>query len=423
MNTPELELIGLVINYPHLAADLASIDKEAFEGEFERACHQSIIHLFKTEQDLDEYSIAQGIFNSTDIKTDIVLSKLGDAISSTGFEDNYQTVKKHLLNKKEQKDLKKLLIEATWKLDNGVNHNEVADGVLSAIISKPPVTNIISIKDASEMFFKRLEGVEKGQIKKIYTGLKKLDEHLGGIEPPDTVYIAARPSMGKTSLATRFLNNIAMSNKDQNNLIFSLETNAPRIAEKIHCQRTGVLQEKFINGGFDAEDWDRITKSAAEISHYNNILISEQTDITAEDVLAEGIKLNAQKKVGSVFLDFLQLLKSLPGAWSREREVAEQSRLMKVMAKKLGCPVFVLSQLNRSLESRTNKEPQLSDLRDSGSIEQDADIILFIYRDEMYNKDTEEKGIAQIIIAKNKRGRTGRVKVGWDGATTRFYDL
>jgi replicative DNA helicase len=320
-----------------------------------------------------------------------------------------------------------LIDQAAIRLDRGNSFVSVNNFLIGSIISLSERSRVksgfIDIKDASKKLFERMEAISKGEVKKIYTGLRDLDKHLGGIEEPDVIIIAARPSMGKTSLATRFLSHISKSDKEKDNLIFSLETSDMRIAEKLHCQNTRIQQYKFNNCGLDQGDWDRLSKSMDDYSGINNILISDRVNISEKDVLAECIKHSYKKPVGSFFLDYLQLLKSPPGAWSREREVSEQSRIMKVIAKELNCPAFILSQLNRALESRSDKEPTLSDLRDSGSLEQDADIILFIYRDEVYNKDSEWRGKAKIIIAKNKRGKTGFVVVGWNGETTSFYDL
>ncbi|MBU2019989.1 MAG: hypothetical protein KJ941_10120, partial [Bacteroidetes bacterium] len=151
MNTPELEIIGITINHPHLVPDLISIDRNVFEGEFEKACHVAIINLFKTEQEVNEYSVAQILRENKALEIDSIFENLGDAINTIGNDENYVVVKNHLLQQKGKKDLRKLLVESTWKIDNGSNPNEIADKIIASILSKPEKSGMISIKEASEI--------------------------------------------------------------------------------------------------------------------------------------------------------------------------------------------------------------------------------------------------------------------------------
>lgn len=428
MNTPELELLGQVIFNDHLIPDFLSINDDVFQDQFVIGCRKAIKIFSTNETDINEYSILTWMVENSDYHESVIAEKLGDSIDTIGGENTYKTIKNHLYDINNKKRVNKVITDAALKIE----HNEPIQNVLDFLVSKSieissltgRKKSLVSIKEASILLFDKIEQASKGGANRIFTGLKKLDNYLGGIESPDVVYIAGRPSMGKTSLATIFLEHIAKSDKEKDNLIFTIETSNERIAEKIHIQRTKIPQYKFINGNLEQEEWDRLSFSASEIASFNNIMLCEKADITANDVLAECVKHQSKKPIGSFFVDYLQLLKSPPGQWSREREVAEQSRTMKIIAKKVDCPGFILSQLNRSLENRSDKIPGLSDLRDSGSIEQDADIILFIYRDEVYNPtDSKEPGKARIIIAKNKRGPTGYVTVGFDGKTSNFYNL
>jgi replicative DNA helicase len=424
---PRLEIIGLALNDQKLIPSLTALPENLFKGYVEEFYFRAIKTLSHYDKEINEYTIGDYVVNHSPLIEEDIYNTIGDSLMTMGDTDSFESVKSHLLEAYASTQVKEALNEAVINVNNGMPVELVSESIISTMINIAEQNNFknktISIKEANKLFIDHLEKVGDGSIKKIYTGLSRLDDHLNGIESPDVIYIAARPSMGKTSLATRFLTRIAKNNKEQDNLIFSLETSSRRISEKLNSQNGKVDIGKITKGKLEQEDWDRLSRSCTEFDYFNNIYINDRTDITADEVMAEAVICNSKKKLSSVFLDYLQLLKAPKGQWSREREVAEQSRTMKIMAKRIDSPIFVLSQLNRSLENRQDKEPMMSDLRDSGSIEQDADIVLFIYRDEVYNKQTEEKGIARVIIGKNKRGPTGMVKVGWDGKYSRFFNL
>lgn len=429
MNSLRLELIGMALNNKSLIPDLISIDESLFEKTTEGIFLAKIKKLYESGEEINEYSLGVELLENSPLEQETIFETLSEAMLT--FSDDslqaYENAKSVLQKQKTASDLTYLLSQAEKQISAGVPVSNVTDTIISDLITLSDKSNFksrtISLKDASTKLANKLERIEKGEIAKAYTGLTELDETLGGIEAPDVVYIAARPSMGKTSLATQFISYLSKCKPEEDHLIFSLETSDERIAEKFHCQQTKIFQSKFTNGKLEQEDWDRLTRSFNEVSRNNNIFINDRTDISAADVLSECVKHNARRKVGSVAVDYLQLFRPPPGCWSREREVAEQSRIMKILADRLQCPVFILSQLNRSLENRSDKIPVMADLRDSGAIEQDADIIIFIYRDEVYNpNDSKEPGIARLIVAKNKRGRTGFVKVKWNGSITSFQN-
>ncbi len=271
----------------------------------------------------------------------------------------------------------------------------------------------------------------KSAVTGVPSGYHKLDAMTAGFQPCDLIIIAARPSMGKTALAMSCAQNAAFEHKVPL-LVFSLEMSKEALVERLLCAEARVDSSKLRAGFLDQRDWINITKAAGRISEAP-IWIDDSGAPTLLEIRAKCRRWRADPSIfrrgggelGLVVVDYLQLIHGRPRGRddSREREVSEISRGLKALAKELRVPVVALSQLNRGVESRSDKRPQLSDLRESGAIEQDADLIAFIYRDEVYNKETQDKGIAEIIIGKQRNGPTGTVRLAFLNQYTRFESL
>jgi replicative DNA helicase len=262
------------------------------------------------------------------------------------------------------------------------------------------------------------------------TGFNDLDQKTAGLQPTELVILAARPAMGKTSFAMSIAQNCAVAG-DWPCLVFSLEMSSTQLAERMLCSEARVDSSALRRGQLQRQDMTNLTYAANTLSKAP-ILIDDTPALSIRELRARARRFRSNKqlfggkKTGLIVIDYLQLMRGSGPAnknSSREQEISEISRGLKSLAKELSCPVLALSQLNRSLESRTDKRPQLSDLRESGAIEQDADLIFFIYRDEVYNKETEAKGIAELIIGKNRHGPTGTVETHFEGRYTRFENL
>ena len=265
------------------------------------------------------------------------------------------------------------------------------------------------------------------------TGFTDLDVRTAGLQPTELIILAARPAMGKTSFAMSLAQNAAVTG-NWPVLVFSLEMSSTQLAERMLCSEARVDSSALRRGQLQRQDMTNLTYAAGTLSRAP-ILIDDTPALSLRELRARARRFRStrelfdgpggKKKTGLIVIDYLQLMRGSAQAAkaSREQEISEISRGLKSLAKELGCPVLALSQLNRSLESRTDKRPQLSDLRESGAIEQDADLILFIYRDEVYNKETEAKGIAEIILGKNRHGATGTVETRFEGRFTRFENL
>lgn len=260
-----------------------------------------------------------------------------------------------------------------------------------------------------------------GEISGIPTGYPKLDEMLLGLQPGQLIVLAARPAMGKTALALNIATNACLAT-ELPVAIFSLEMVATELSMRMLTSHAKVDSRRVKTKNFLDTDLRSLGKSIGELSQLP-IFINDAGDITLLDIQSQCRKIKTDHGLGLVVIDYLQLMRSHSSNPSREQQISEISRGLKSMAKELECPVLALSQLNRAVESRPNKRPNTADLRESGAIEQDADIVTFIYRDEVYNPDTKEKGIAEIIIGKNRSGEIGTAKVAFVGAYTSFENL
>ena len=257
----------------------------------------------------------------------------------------------------------------------------------------------------------------------IATGYTDLDRMTSGLQEGDLIVIAGRPSMGKSSLALNIAEHIALVLK-MPVAIFSMEMGATQLAMRLMGSVGRLDQQKIRTGRLTNDDWERLSGALGKLNDAP-IHIDETPSLNALELRARARRLARQYggKLGAIIVDYLQLMQAVSDGENRATEISEISRSMKALAKELKVPVLALSQLNRSLEQRPNKRPVMSDLRESGAIEQDADVILFIYRDEVYNEDTQDKGVAEIIISKQRNGPIGMVRLAFIGENTRFENL
>ena len=277
------------------------------------------------------------------------------------------------------------------------------------------------IRDALVQVYDRLHllAENKAEALGMPTGFSGLDRVLVGLGKSDLVLVGARPGMGKTSFAVN-LATYAAANTKKSVCIFSLEMSAEQLITRVMSSEALIDSYRLRSGELTDEDWDKLAHAASRLSECD-ILIDDTTGITVTGMKA---KLRRVKNLGMVVIDYLQLMQSDRRIDNRVQEVAEISRGLKLLAKELQVPVICCAQLSRGPESRTDKRPMLSDLRDSGAIEQDADIVLFLYRDEYYKSEKDEpQNIAEVIVAKNRHGSTGNVKMGWFGQYTKFTTL
>ncbi len=280
----------------------------------------------------------------------------------------------------------------------------------------------------SALILQNIDALEERQGNKalitgVPTGYSRLDNLTSGLQKSDLIILAARPSMGKTALALNIARNVAV---DANIpvAVFSIEMSREQLSMRLLCSEARIDSSRLRSGFFSREDWVNLT-SAAEVLSEAPIYIDDSPDISAMAIRAKARRLKMDKDIGLIIIDYLQLMRSSASAERRDLEISEMSRSLKALAKELNLPVMALSQLNRKLEERHDKRPQLSDLRESGALEQDADVVCFIYRDEVYNRDENNpnKGTAELLLKKQRNGPTGDIKLAFLNTYTRFENL
>ena len=273
-----------------------------------------------------------------------------------------------------------------------------------------------AVKEAFQILHQRYES--KGSVTGLATGFTDLDEMTAGLQPSDLIIVAARPSMGKTALAVNMAEYAAIKAK-KSVAIFSMEMSSSQLAFRLISSLGRINQQHLRTGDIQEEEWPRVT-SAITILSDAKIFIDDTPALSPAELRARARRLKREHDLGLIVIDYLQLMQVPGNKENRATEISEISRGLKALAKELNIPVIALSQLNRSLEQRTDKRPVMSDLRESGAIEQDADLILFIYRDEVYDKDSPKKGTAEIIIGKQRNGPIGVVNLTFLGQYTKF---
>lgn len=308
----------------------------------------------------------------------------------------------------QEADIDYVIDEAEKKIFHIIHNRSQQNFVQLNIWLKKTFQHLSSIKSSS----KGITGVP--------TSFKVLDKYTSGFQPGDLIIIAARPSMGKTSLAL----NIAVHAAKQSNGVgvFSLEMAAEQLTLRLLSTESGIDHQKIRNATISSEEWIELTHVAAELGDMK-LFIDDAPGLTIMELRAKARKLKASHNISMLVIDYLQLLHSGRQHESRHLEVSEISRFLKALAKELQIPIIALSQLSRAVESRTDKRPMLSDLRESGAIEQDADVIMFLYRDIVYNSETENPELSELIIGKQRNGPTGTVPLRFVRELTRFEDF
>ncbi len=330
----------------------------------------------------------------------------------------------------EKSTLRKLIKASTAIIEESYNSGDDVGKVID--IAQKKMFDIAEKKDSKEYEplsnvlergFLEIERLfnNRGAITGVGSGIKALDEKTSGFQKGDMVLIAARPSMGKTTFSLNIAENAALK-EGKSVVIFSLEMSKEQLAYKLLCSQASVDMLKLRTGNLDDDDWERIARATGPLSKAR-VYIDDTAGLSVMEMRSKCRKIKMEYGIDMILIDYLQLMSGSSGSDNRQQEVSEISRSIKALAKEMECPVIALSQLSRAPEQRADHRPMLSDLRESGSIEQDADVVMFLYRDEYYNKESEDKGIGECIIAKQRNGPVGTVRMAWIGAHSKFADL
>ena len=299
-----------------------------------------------------------------------------------------------------------------------------AEGMIFKISENVDSKDLVSLKDVIAQEFVRLEKVyqNKGVATGISSGFSDFDQMTSGFHPSDLIILAARPAMGKTAFALNLALNAAMKSK-KGVLLFSLEMSSSQLLQRLLSIEAGIGLQKIRNGFLDPDDWGKLGLASMKLSN-SEINIADLPNVNVLEIRAIARRLKAAGKLDMIIIDYLQLIKgnSTRGD-NRQQEISEISRALKGIARELDIPIIALSQLSRATEQRADRRPMLSDLRESGAIEQDADMVMFLYRDDYYNEDSEDKGLTEVIIGKQRDGPVGTIKLRFFHEYTRFENF
>jgi replicative DNA helicase len=399
--------------------------------DFYRSAHSRIFEammgLYERSEPVDEITLTAELRHLgflENVGGAAYVASLTERVPTAANVSHYsQIVRNHSISRK-------LIHAATTIAGSGYEPGVSIDALLDQAESK--IFEITSSRTQQDFFplktvvkeaFKRIEKLyeQKSAVTGVPTGFTDLDKLTSGFQPGDLIVVAGRPSMGKTALALNIAQYAAQSAKVPS-AVFSLEMGREQLVMRMLCCEARIDAQRMRGGFLKDTDWPKLAQAAGTLAEAP-LYIDDTGALGIFEMRAKARRLQAEKGLGLIVIDYLQLMHGPAAKEGREREIADISRGLKALAKELSVPVMALSQLNRSLESRQDKRPMLSDLRESGAIEQDADVIAFVYRDEYYNEESPDKGIAEIILGKQRNGPTGTVRLAFINEHTRFANL
>ena len=418
---------GILLENEALSRVLEVIGESDFYREAHRKIFSAILELFERSEPTDLITLSEVLKKRAAFEAVGGIEYLNSLVNSVPTAANISYYAKII---KEKSILRKLINRATEIVSQGYgdagNVDDFLDRAEHAIfeISEDRVRpSFYPIKDIIKSSFKTIEKLyEKRQlITGVPTGFTRLDELTSGLQPSELIIVAGRPSMGKTAFALNIAQHAAVEAQVPA-AVFSLEMGKEQLALRMLCSEAKVDAHRLRGGFLSESDWPKLTRAAGTLSEAP-IFIDDTAGLTALEMRAKSRRLKAERNLGLVIVDYLQLMRGRADSDTREQEISDISRSLKALAKELNIPVVALSQLNRRVEERGDKHPQLSDLRESGAIEQDADVIIFLYRDEVYNKSEDKKGKAEIIIGKQRNGPTASFELAFLDKYTCFENL
>ena len=420
---------SMLVDKDAVIAGLEVLKENDFYREDDRSVFEAIVSLYSKSEPVDLITVKKELTENGKFERiggmEFIAALPGKVPTTTNVDRYIKIVK--------EQSMRRSLIQTSNELISlGYDDTEETERIIDLaekrvmdLSQSGPTAGYSSIKDILISTFDQLEKLynQKGKISGITTGFAGIDRMTSGLHNSDLNIIAARPAMGKSALAINMATNAAKSGIPV--AIFNLEMSKEQVANRMLAAEAMVDNNKLRSGQLDDNDWVKLA-SASGILSEAPIYIDDTPGISIMEIRTKCRKLKMERNIGLVVIDYLQLIAASSGKKnaSREQEISEISRSLKILAKELNIPVIALSQLSRSAEKRQDdKRPMLSDLRESGAIEQDADIVMFIYRDDYYNPDSPEKNVAEIIFAKHRGGSTGTVKLSWLGNYTKFLDI
>jgi replicative DNA helicase len=424
----EQSVLGsMIIDKNTIPKVLESLEEEDFYRDGHKVIYRSILEMFRSDIAIDLLTLLEYL-KSTDM-----LERAGGVTYITELSASVPTtanLSAYIKIVSDKSTLRKLIKSSTTIIEESYNNQSNVEDVIDSaekkifnIAEKRTTKDFEPLSDVLERGFAQIEKLfnNKGTITGVGSGFTDLDAKTSGFQSGDMVLIAARPSMGKTTFALNIVEHAALK-ENKSVVVFSLEMSKEQLAYKLLCSEANVDMLRLRTGTLEDKDWENIAMAAGPLSKAK-IYIDDTAGVTVMEMRSKCRRLKIEYGIDLIVIDYLQLMSGGSGSDNRQQEVSEISRSIKALAKEMECPVIALSQLSRAPEQRADHRPMLSDLRESGSIEQDADVVMFLYRDEYYNKETEDKNIGECIMAKQRNGPVGTVKLAWLGQYSKFGNL
>lgn len=421
----EAVLGAILVNPMSLGKIVEFLKPETFYKPAHKVIYEAILELFKKNEPIDIVTVSEHLRNKEELDAAGGRSYINDLALNVVTTANIEFYAKII----QEKEIKRALINAGSEIVSMSYENEDTDNVLDNaqklifnIAAQKDTSDLVPIQDLVVTSYEEIEQRfnNKDELVGVDTGFYDLNNLTSGLRKSDLIILAARPSMGKTAFALNLAQNVAMKTK-KGVAIFSLEMPKQQLVKRMLCAEAEVDTQRITSGNMQPKDWEKLVDAMTRLSDAR-IYIDDTAGVTATDIKAKCRRLMMEEKdLGLVVIDYLQLMEGGGNPNDRNQQISAISRALKGLARELDVPIIALSQLSRGVESRPDKRPMMSDLRDSGAIEQDADIIMFIYRDEYYNRDdVNNKGKAEVIIAKHRNGPVGTIELLFQSNITKF---
>ena len=427
MEAEQATLGSMLLERDALLKALDILRSEDFYYDAHRMVFESIVELFEEDKACDLVTLAEKLRQKG--KLEVVggmdyLAQLVNVVPTAANVEYYARIV-------EEKSIVRALINLCTRVirecyEAGAEASELLDRAQNLVLQlsqKRIRYDFVPLKKVVDEAFERITELyhREDHVTGVPSGFVDLDAKTAGFQPSDLIVVAARPGMGKTSFCLNVAQYVGINWKVPV-AIFSLEMSKDQLAQRMLCSEAKIDAERVRRGYLSERDWSELANAAGRLAGAS-IFIDDTPGISVLELRAKARRLKAEKNLGLVVIDYLQLMRGFGRAENRQQEISEISRSLKAMARELNVPVIAVSQLSRAVEQRSPKRPQLSDLRESGAIEQDADLVLLIYRDEYYNPNTSKKGVAEVIVAKQRNGPVGTIELLFQKDYARFENL
>lgn len=424
----ERSVLGGIFLKPDIFGEIVeAISPKDFYKVAHRVIFESMLEVYGSGESIDPILVIDRLKRKNkfeDIGGESILYEIIEEVPTAANIMTYAKIIKEKSTLRHLGEIGTKIVEMTYEGYEDVDTIlDKAEGLIFKVAENKETKDIISLKEVMSTEFERLEKVfqNKGIATGISSGFKSFDDMTSGFHPSDLVILAARPSMGKTALALNLALNAAMK-EDKAILIFSLEMSSSQLLQRLLAIEAGIGLQKIRNGFLNDDDWGRLGIASGKLAN-SEINIADVPNVNVLEIRSIARRLKASGKLDMILIDYLQLIKgSSSKSDNRQQEISDISRSLKGIARELDIPIIALSQLSRAPEQRADRRPMLSDLRESGAIEQDADMVVFLYRDDYYNDESESKGITEVIIGKQRNGPVGTVSLRFFHEMTKFGD-